>query len=337
VDGIVRKVFDDLTFNVVANDADGDAMVLSMQGLDFDPSLYSISFPGDARSGRVTSPFSWTIKCEEMNLTERSDFTFRFTAVDNANKCRIYQSDVVDVHVVIQPPDNAPPKISLTNLLPEVKLQSDNTVSILVNEQISIKLTGTDADVSPAPDLLKVEMIKAEGNVQPDGYIFDPAQGHNQVESVFSWKPECNIFVDGVYQNEYTFTFRTYDDRCISATADTIALHVNIRDIDGSDTDFIPPNVITPNSDGCNDFFALEGFDEEHAGRCGEVHVPNLPLDNCVGRFLGVRIFNRWGIQLFESHDRKFRWYAPGEAMGVYFYYLSYSDKEYKGTISVTY
>lgn len=337
VDGIVRKVYDVLTFNVVANDADGDAIALSMEGMDFDASAYSATFPGATRNGRVTSKFTWTIQCTEMNLAERNDFTFRFLAVDDANKCRIYQTDTVDVHVIVQPPDNAPPKISVTNLLPDVKLQADNTVSILVNEQISVKLTGTDADVSPASDLLKLEMVKAEGNVKTDGYIFDPAQGHNLVESVFSWKPECNIFVDGVYQNEYTFTFRTYDDRCFSATADTIVLHIKIRDIDGSDKDFIPPNVITPNNDGCNDFFALEGFDEEHVGRCSELHIPNLPLDNCVGRFLGIRIFNRWGIKLFESNDRKFRWYAPGEAMGVYYYYLSYSNKEYKGTISVAY
>jgi hypothetical protein len=178
-------------------------------------------------------------------------------------------------------------------------------------------------------------LIDAEGTISPEGYIFDPASGHNQVESVFSWKPECNIFQNGVYENDYTFTFRVYDDRCFNAKADTTVLYVNIRDVDGSDDEFIPPNVITPNNDGCNDYFALEGFDEPTA--CGETRAPHLPLDNCVGRFLGVRIFNRWGILLFESADRKFRWYAPGEAMGVYFYYLSYSDKEYKGTISVTY
>jgi len=238
--------------------------------------------------------------------------------------------------VLVQPPDNTQPKLLMTSLLPELKIEANNTVSILVNEQISIKLSATDADVAPAPDLLKLRLTDAVGNVAPKGYIFDDAQGRGTVASVFSWKPECDIFTsDGTYQNEYTFTFKVTDDRCYNPKSDSTVLHVNIRDVDHSDKNFIPPNVITPNNDGCNDYFALEGFDEP--APCGDTHIPNLPHDNCVGRFLGIRIFNRWGVKLFESSDRKFRWYAAGEANGVYFYYLSYSDKEYKSTISVTY
>jgi hypothetical protein len=335
IDSVVTQVNDVLSFNVISNDADGDAMVLGMTGMGFDPAQLSVTFPGDSRSGRVSSRFNWNIRCDQLDLTAKDDFTFRFLVVDKVNKCRIYKADTLYVRVVVLPPDNAQPNLRLTSLLPELKLSADNSVSILLGDQISVKLSGTDADIAPAPDLIKLEMIRAEGKVEPEGYIFAPAEGRNQVESVFSWKPECNIFQDGVYENEYLFTFRVYDDRCFNGKADTTVLHVNVRDIDGSDDDFIPPNVITPNNDGCNDFFALEGFDTPTA--CGEVHAPNLPLDNCVGRFLGVRIFNRWGVLLFESPDRNFRWYAPGEAMGVYFYYLSYSDKEYKGTISVTY
>lgn len=332
---VLRKVNETLTFNLVGNDADGDALVLNMTGLDLDPAQYNITFPGDVRSGRVTSKFTWNIVCDRLDLTAQNEFNFRFMVVDNANKCRIYQADTLDVKVFVLPPDNAAPEMLLTSLLPELTLEANNTVSIPLGEQISVKVSGTDADFAPAADLLRLEMIKAEGNVQPNGYIFDAAEGRGKVESVFSWKPECNIFENGVYENEYVFTFRVYDDRCFTATADTSVLHVNIRDVDGSDEDFVPPNVITPNGDGCNDFFALEGFEEET--HCGDVLAPHLPLDNCVGRFLGVRIFNRWGRLLFESTDRKFRWYAPDESMGVYFYYLSYSDKEYKGTIAINY
>jgi hypothetical protein len=96
--------------------------------------------------------------------------------------------------------------------------------------------------------------------------------------------------------------------------------------------------VITPNSDGCNDFFALEGItDSPPSGLCQDFVLPNLPIDNCDGKFLGIRIYNRWGDKVFYSSDRKFRWYAPEDAAGVYFYYISYSNKEFKGSLSVRY
>ena len=43
------------------------------------------------------------------------------------------------------------------------------------------------------------------------------------------------------------------------------------------------------------------------------------------------------GNQVFESADRNFRWYAKGEAAGVYYYLVKYTHKEYKGALSIRY
>jgi hypothetical protein len=62
-----------------------------------------------------------------------------------------------------------------------------------------------------------------------------------------------------------------------------------------------------------------------------------LPRDNCTGHFEGITIYNRWGRQVYKSTDRDFKWYADGESAGEYYYLIKYSDREYKGIISVAF
>ena len=42
---------------------------------------------------------------------------------------------------------------------------------------------------------------------------------------------------------------------------DTVAIGITIRDVDSDIGSFNPPNIITPNGDNCNDYFAMEGVD----------------------------------------------------------------------------
>jgi hypothetical protein len=60
-----------------------------------------------------------------------------------------------------------------------------------------------------------------------------------------------------------------------------------------------------------------------------------LPRDNCVGRFVGISIYNRWGKEIFQSNSRDFRWYPVNEASGIYFYTVVYSNRDYKGSITL--
>ena len=60
-----------------------------------------------------------------------------------------------------------------------------------------------------------------------------------------------------------------------------------------------------------------------------------LPRDNCLGQFVGITIYNRWGRPVYESTSRDFRWYPDDGSSGVYFYTLTFSDKEYKGSVTV--
>jgi hypothetical protein len=278
----------------------------------------------------VNSFFDWSILCRNVNLNSKDDFVIHFIAMDDENKCRFKYSDTLVVNIHLDPPDNDAPVIAITNLSTEITMTPAYTMDVILGQQISLGLSGADANTTPDMDNLRLELIEATGNVPPDGYVFAPAQGKGFVETTFTWNPECNIFLDNVYENDYTFTFRVVDDRCFNIKGDTLSVDVKIKDVDGSDDDFLPPNVISPNGDGLNDFFAMVKVDEVTGNL-----INILPLDNCTGQFEGVNIYDRWGKSVFTSTDREFRWYATNESTGEYFYFLEYSDKQYKGIISV--
>jgi len=328
---LTRKINESLNFEVVSVDLDNDKVKLYGKGMDFSLDTYNASFPPKEGIGFVSSQFDWALRCSNINLNNKSEFTFHFIAMDEENKCRFKYSDTLVVNVHVDPPDNLGPKIFLANLNSDLVLTPANTMEVILGQPIEFGLSGTDANTTPEPDLLRLELIEASGSVTPAGYIFAPAQGNGFVETTFTWNPACEIFQNSIYENTYTFAFRVIDDRCFNVKGDTVSVDVTIKDVDGSDDDFIPPNFISPNGDGDNDFFAMVKLDET----TGQL-VNILPLDNCAGHFERVSIFDRWGRPVFESLDREFRWYANNESTGEYFYLLKYSDKQYKGIISLT-
>jgi hypothetical protein len=333
VTGLTRKVNETLAFNVEGIDGDNDYIVLGVQGVGFDISQYNISFPPAAGNNVVQSRFIWNILCDQIDLAKKNEYTFQFIVVDNANKCRYYNADTLDVTVRLLPPDNQEPTLQVVNMNRDIQML-DNTITTTLGQQITLALIGSDRDRTPQADLLKLEMIEATGNVEPSGYVFANAEGRGTVESTFTWLPDCSIFANDLYKNEYTFAFRVVDDRCYNQKGDTVTVNININDVENEGEEFLPPNFITPNGDNKNDydFFAMVKQDET----TGEL-VSILPGDNCTGVFEGISIFNRWGKRVYESPSRDFRWYADGEVSGIYYYYLKYSDKEYKGIITVAY
>ncbi len=78
------------------------------------------------------------------------------------------------------------------------------------------------------------------------------------------------------------------------------------------------PNVFTPNGDGRNDFFVIDG------------------IDQMTGTHLIV--FNRWGNKIFESTDYKNDWDGENAADGVYYFILTFKDDLFEttnGTVTI--
>ncbi|MEJ1241392.1 gliding motility-associated C-terminal domain-containing protein [Chryseolinea sp. T2] len=328
VTGITRKVNESLFFHVMGRDDDNDHLVLGGQGVGFTMADYNISFPGASGNGAVVSPFSWNVFCDNVDLKKRDQFTFRFILVDDNNRCKVYQADTLDVTVKLLPPDNDAPTLQITSLEKDMPM-TNGGVAAMIGQQITLGLSATDPDVAPQADMLHLDLIDVQGGA--DGYIFEAADGRRSVSSTFAWLPECKI-LGGEDEASFTFTFNVTDDRCWSQKGDTVAVDVTVHDVDRDDEDFLPPNIITPNGDDKNDFFAMVREDP-----ITHELVNILPTDNCDGHFEGIFIVNRWGMEVYNSSDRDFRWYADNQAAGVYFYTLKYSDRDYKGTVSVAY
>lgn len=75
------------------------------------------------------------------------------------------------------------------------------------------------------------------------------------------------------------------------------------------------PNVITPNNDGKNDIFVIDGL------------VENSKL----------KIFNRWGIEIFSTENYKNDWQALDIHDGIYFYFFEPKNggKFYKSSFEI--
>ena len=326
---VTRKIYEPLLFTVTGTDADNDLLVLRMDGLGFTPADYEATFDEVTDRGMVTSTFAWLPDCSTINLNTKNQFDFRFIVVDNANKCRFYKADTLHVIVYVEPPDNVAPELSVASTNPEITI-TDNALTAILGNPITLALSGFDADLTPDKDLLKLELIGKTGNVQPTGFSFLNAEGPSPLTTTFTWEPDCRIFKNSIYENNYLFTFLLSDNRCFNAKADTLELAITIKDVDGSDTNFLPPNFFSPNSDGVNDFFAMMEWDE-----ATNDFINILPLDNCIGEFVNIRIYNRWGRQVFESANRDFKWSGEGLPNGVYYYLVKYSHKEYRGTVTL--
>ncbi|WP_425440668.1 gliding motility-associated C-terminal domain-containing protein [Pontibacter mucosus] len=51
--------------------------------------------------------------------------------------------------------------------------------------------------------------------------------------------------------------------------------------------------------------------------------------------FSSIKIYNRWGKEVFRSQDSGFRWDGYGVNDGVYFYVLDYGTTTYKGSVTI--
>jgi hypothetical protein len=335
VDGGQYRITETVNFQVVGRDADAYPISLEATGIGFDLPAFEADFPPATGVSNISSTFSWPLKCELFDLAERDSFAVRFIVIDKNNWCKIYQADTVDVGLKILPPINTPPEITAQNLFPQPGDLVNSTTRYLGNP-VEFLLTGTDTDEVPLVDNISIELIGATGTVAPTGYTFTPVSGQRQIETKLIWTPDCSIFKNNIFENEYEFKFRVVDDHCASASADTVTLNINIKDYASTDENFNPVNTITPNGDDINDFFALDGYELRDNGTDPDEEI-GLPLDNCLNQFEYISIYNRWGKLVFTSDNRFFRWYAPNMGAGVYYYLLKFTNKEYKSTVLVRY
>lgn len=328
---LTRKLYSSVDFNTLISDLDDDKLEVTGVGKGFDLAQYGAQYPNATLTGNTseptTKPFSWWLDCNKIDLNAKDRFEFYLIVTDKENACGYYLADTLAVTLNVLPPDNVRPELFIKGSTTMI------TEKIFIGDALALPVLATDGDTNPQ-DNLTLELAAVNGTVPPEGYSFETATGQSPVTSIFNWSPTCDIYKlvpNTDYKNEYKFTFKVTDDRCfidIKDRTDTLSFKLIVEDVD-ADSTFLPPNVITPNNDDKNEYFAMVALND-----AGEL-VNILPVDNCAGKFVNISIMNRWGRVVFESEDRDFRWYAEGEPSGVYFYLLKYTNREFKGVVSV--
>lgn len=309
-----------LVFNVTGKDDDNDLIKIEGSGTNFKFSDHKIIFNSKEGSGlpQISTPFSWELTCD-FNLALQDSFNLHFY-VEDLDKCQITNRDTIVVDLKLLPPSSVKP-VTNAFALGNTTL-NDQKVKITVGEKIELKLVGADSDIDNIT--LTLDNIN-ELNLAE----FPTATGKGQVSSNFIWQPDCRIFNGRRDSVIVTGNFILADDNCYDPKSDTLSIDFVILDTEDFLERFKAPNVITPNNDEKNDFFVLENiFNVDGSER-------SMPEDNCAGQFKKIEIFNRWGRKIYESSQREFKWKPDKEPAGMYYYYLSYSDKSFKGFIHV--
>ncbi len=292
---LTTKLGDVLAFDVIGTDPDNEVVAVELVPRNFKSTSQKISFPTASAAGSVTVPFRWEIDCQ---ATSQNSYLLDFTATTIACNQAVIKTTTIEVRV--ENP-NAPPQLRT--------LLGNQTITIPFGESVNDSIFGLDPDVNPI-----ALTATGEGfNLADYGMQFTPAAGNGFARTAFSWTPDCR----SLDRESFTVNFAVQEKACqpYPAAVKSVVFLVQVP----KPPSFTPANVFTPNGDGLNDYFQM----------------PNLPPDFCQSSFTSIAIFNRWGNQVYSSTNRAFKWSGQDAPDGVYYYLLKFSDKEYKGNVTL--
>ncbi|MGM9511322.1 gliding motility-associated C-terminal domain-containing protein [Larkinella sp. GY13] len=294
-----------LQFNVLGTDADKDMITLTAVGRGFTLAQVGMSFSAVSGQGSVSSQFNWNPQCDQVKNTE---YVVDFIVTDT--RCNRNLRDTVTVRLKATPATGRPPTVrtTLTDSVVELTITHGDSVPAAVRFDAIAE--------DPDPDVLKLTAVGRNFDWKSLGMQFENKTGPGPLTSPFVWQPDCSV-LQGKEQATFELDFISQDSSCPNRY-DTTRVTFVVKDVP-VDYNITITNVITPNEDGKNDVFS----------------VPNLPLDNCSDQFRRVDIVNRWGKAVFSSTNRLFRWDGEDYPPGQYFYLIQYTNRSYKGTVTL--
>lgn len=313
------------TWPIQASDADGDVIQYRLVPVGFNLEDFGMSFTGSLtgqETGALNKTLSWDPKCDLYDFTQKANFELYFI-IEDVDACLNVHADTTRFNLSITDFSQITPPIIDNSVL-----NNADTIEVslkIYGDPLTFNVTGSDVDNT-------LILLRGNGigfNATAYGVDFPSDFKQGSVASQFTWELSCDS-IDLEIKDAFEFQLFVVDslNKCGFYKADTLHLIVNILPPD--EENFAPPNVFSPNGDEKNDFFAMAEYDETS----GEF-VNILPEDNCFGEFASIKIYDRWGKQVYESSDRDFRWYGNGMPVGVYYYYIKYSNRDYKGIVSI--
>ena len=302
------RVGDVVSFDVAATDPDDDPIQLVLAGQGFSPAAVGATLSQTTVGNQVRGRFTWRVDCAALEPSLRN---FQFVAT--TTPCSTLDVVTVTVPIVVDYA-NQPPALAST--LPVARPSEIPLVELALGRQYVATFAGTDADRDGLT--LTAAGTSADGlrpfDLASAGMRFDAQNGAGVAAGTFRWDVSCNAATLG---QDLLVTFRLVDATCRPLPQVQRVL-LRVRKPDTVAVKLY--NIITPNDGDCLN---------------QEFRLPDLPPNFCDAQFAHVRIFSRWGQQVFESRDRDFRWPGQGSG-GLYYYLVSYTDgRKYRGWLEV--
>ncbi|WP_210515206.1 gliding motility-associated C-terminal domain-containing protein [Hymenobacter terricola] len=301
-------VGDLVAFDVTATDSDNDPIQLEMSGLGFSPAAVGATLSQGTTGNQQRGRFTWRVDCRAVGTD--SVRNFQFTAA--TSPCGLRQAVTVSVPVIVVY-NNHPPTLAST--LPTARPTEIPLVKLPLGQVYTATFTGADIDRDGLT--LTASGSSADGlegfDLATAGMRFDALNGTGVATGTFRWDVSCAA---ANLHRDLIVTFQLVDATC-KPLPQLQRVRLQVKSPDSVAVKLY--NVITPNNDNYNDVFKL----------------PDLPPNFCDAQFATIRIFSRWGQQVFESNDRDFRWPGQGSG-GLYYYYVTYTDgRKYRGWLEV--
>ena len=278
--------------------------------------------------------FDWTPKVEITGdksatpiVTPSSPRLYQVFIIDNLG-CEIYDSVFVDIYT---PADPMASNDTLVCYGSTIQLEAHNGVSYIwqpdstlsdpfasnpvasPKKSIVYTVTITDEHGCQNSDEVKVKVVPLpDVDAGPDLSVYEftavPITPSGAVTYV--WIPSDDIIDSSettvvIYPKDTTTYIVIGYDQYGCRNADTIT--INVVEVPR----VIVPNAFSPNGDGINDYFFIEA--------------------NKSFKLKSLKIYNRWGQQVFEGQNMTDRWDGTllGEKLptGVYIYYIDGIDE----------
>jgi gliding motility-associated-like protein len=303
---ITARVGDLVELELLGLDADLDLVNLELTGRGFTPASVGAQLLAvTSGAGRATARLSWRVDCRAV-----ARGLHEFEVVAAANPCQERQASTpLIIPIRVQYANAAP---VLTSSFPPASTDPNAppvVIRLPLGGVYDATLRGTDAD----QDGLTMTAA-ADIDLAAAGMSFRPSNGTGTAAGTFRWEANCAAAKAEPLDVTFTLTDNTCQPR---PQQRVIRFEVERPPV----PDFLPPNVFTPNGDSINDYFELATM---------------LPPDFCDQRFASVKIFSRWGNQVYQSKNRSFRWNGRGVSAGVYYYLVEFTDeRRFKGTVTV--